>query len=118
MSEKNKSKDWNIYEKIVAIIEQQLDPEANVEQDVKLPVIGSPSGAKRQCDIVIRQGRPPRETISIVEAQKRGRKVEINEFSGWLTKRDEVGAQHLICVSEKGYPISVKEKAEKEGPSV
>lgn len=118
MSKNNKEKDCYIQEKVVALIEQFLDEEATIKHNVQLPVLNSKSGATRQCDVVIFQGKKPRQTISIIEVQKRGSKVEINDFSGWLKKRDGVGAQHLICVSEKGFPKSIIEQAELEGPSV
>lgn len=118
MNTKNADRDWNIQEKVVAIIEQYLDQSARVEHDINLPVLGSNSGRTRQCDVVIWQGIEPRQTISIVEVQKRGTKPDINTFGGWLKKKEEVGAQHLICVSEKGFPRSIVEAAEGHGPSV
>ena len=68
--------------------------------------------------IVIVEGKDPRQTISIVEVQKRNSKTDINTFDGWLQKMKDVGAQHLFCVSEKGFPGSIKEKAEVIGPTV
>jgi len=113
-----KQKGWKIKEKVVAIIESYIDKEARVSHDLNLPVIGSPSNRKRQCDVVIVQGKEPRTTMSIIEVQKRKSKPNINDFNGWLEKKEEVGAQHLICVSEKGFSNSIKEKADLVGPSV
>ena len=115
---KKKDKDWNIQEKVVAIIEHSLDTTANIKQDINLPVLGSASGRTRQCDVAIYQGQLPRQTLSIVEVQKRGAKPDINTFGGWLKKKDDVGAQHLICVSEKGFPNSIIEEAERIGPTI
>lgn len=67
---------------------------------------------------MIYQGQPPRQTISIIEVQKRGKKPDINTFGGWLKKKEEVGSQHLICVSEKGFPKSIIEEAERIGPTI
>lgn len=58
------------------------------------------------------------ETITIVEVQDRKSKTKINEFSGWLEKLGDVGPQHLICVSRQDFPISIKERAAKEGGTV
>jgi hypothetical protein len=114
----NDESDWKLHEKVVAILERHLAPSAKVSRDVDLPVIKSSLGRTRQCDIVIIEGHEPRMTLSIVEVQKRQSKVDINTFNGWLEKLREVGAQHLICVSEAGYPSSVLEKADEIGPTV
>jgi len=65
------NRDWKNLEHIVQLIEKSISPEAVVEHNQFLPVIGSPTGAKRQCDVVIRSGQKPRETITIVEVQDR-----------------------------------------------
>lgn len=105
------SNDGKEFEHLVRLIEQSISPNSVVEHDVYLPVIGSESGRKRQCDVVIRSGKKPRETITIVEVQDRTSKPDINTFGGWLKKLEEVGAQHLICVSLHDFPKSIKEKA-------
>lgn len=45
--------------------------------------------------------------MAIVEVQKRNRRPDITTFHGWIKKRDEVGANQLICVSELGFPQSI-----------
>jgi len=109
---------WKIKEKIVTILERHLSHGAKIERDQNLKVITSKSGRTRQCDVVITEGTKARPTISIVEVQQRDSKPSIGDFSNWLIKMEEVGAQHLICVSEKGFPASIIEKAEERGPSV
>jgi hypothetical protein len=110
--------DGRYFEQIVQIIEKSIDPNASIEHDVMMPVLNSPSGRKRQCDIVITTGKKPRETVSIVEVQDRKTKVEINEFNGWLSKLNEIGAQHLICVSKQEFPESIQEVAAQNGNRV
>ncbi len=110
-------KKWEIAEEVVTLLEQAISPGAKVERNVQLPNL-TDQGEKCQCDVVIRNGQPPRETISIVEVQDRGSKVKINTFRGWCMKMRDVGAQHLICVSEKGFPRSIRKKALKMGPTV
>lgn len=105
-------------ELLVQIFEKSLDPSARVEHDVQMPVITSQIGATRQCDIVITQGNPPRQTISIVEVQDRNKKPSRNDLGGWIDKMKEVGAQHLICVSKIGFTTSQKEKASQVGNSI
>ena len=109
---------WELIERITALLEQSLTPTARVEHNVLLPVIGMP-GDKRQCDVVITYGQPPRETVAIVEVQDRKSKIKINDFDGWTVKRGEVGASMLICVSERDFPISIKNRVLlKHGPTV
>jgi hypothetical protein len=113
-----KDAQWITLEKIVAIIERHIAPNARVRRNVWLPVLGSRSGRTRKCDVVIEEGAEPRKTLSIVEAQKRKDKPEIGEFNDWVEKMREVGAQHLICVSKRGFPQSIEEKADQIGPTV
>jgi len=109
---------WLYVEKVVTTLERHIDEFATVEHDVELPVLGSSPGRTRQCDVVIRSGTPRRPTITIVEVQARASKPSIDNFGGWLDKMNEVGAQHLLCVSEKGFPASIVERAAKLGPAV
>lgn len=95
---KNKGK---YYEELVELIEKSISPNSVVRRDVNLPIIGSESGATSQCDLVITQGEPPREIITIVEVQNRGRKPDANTFRGWVGKLERVRAQRLICVSSR-----------------
>jgi hypothetical protein len=56
---------------------------------------------------------------TIVEVQKRGKKVTIGTLDGWYKKMQSVGAHRLICVSGLDYPQSVKDEVAKVlGPVV
>jgi hypothetical protein len=110
------TKEWEFQERVVELLERSLTPDARVRTDKNLPSLKT--GHIERFDVVIERGTPPRETLTVVEVQKRGRKVEIGDFRNWLLKRDEVGAQHLICVSEAGFPDSVVDLAKMEGQSV
>ena len=113
----SKSRSWKTEEEIVAYIEASINPSAKVLHDVKLPVLGF--NQTRQCDVVIKYGNDPRSVVFIVEVQKRGRKVEINTFHGWVKKMEDVGANGLICVSEAGFPKSIIDQVENRiGPKV
>jgi hypothetical protein len=114
----DKNKEWLSKEYLVQLIEKSINQDSEVQHDVMLPVLTSSTDAKRQCDIVIRTGNVPRQTITIVEVQSRNRKVEITTFDGWMSKMREVGAQHLICVSTLSFPESIKEKAKQSGNTV
>lgn len=105
-------------ERIISIIEKSISDDSRVEHNVFLPVLTSTEGRKAQCDIVIRSGNYLRETLTIVEVQDRKSKITINTFRGWLSKCEEVGAQHLVCVSRKDFPSSVKELVRQSGSKV
>ncbi len=110
---------WQTVEKVVAVLEKVLEPSAHVEHNVRLPVIGRPRRRPRQCDVVITYGKAPRQTTTIVEVQDRGSKPNLTTFHGWTRKMREVGAQQLICVSERGYPKSIiDDVASVYGPTV
>ncbi len=110
--------DWKLLEKVVTVLERTLADKAVVKRNVNLPILKSKEGRTGQCDVVIYQGEEPRQTISIVEVQKRKEKPKINDFRGWVVKMRDVGAQHLICVSQRGFPKSIEEEADIIGPTV
>ena len=117
-----KKNDGKYLEQLVELIEKSIarstDHTAKVERNVNLPVLNSSIGATRQCDIIIRSGVVPRETITIVEVQDRKEAVEIGHYSDWITKLDSVGAQQLICVSRHAFPESIKEQVALSGTKV
>jgi hypothetical protein len=115
---KQNKKDGKFLEHTIEVLEHSISPEAKVERDVWLPNLISKISKKRQCDIVIRTGKPPRETITIVEVQDRIKKTSIGEFDGWVTKMKAVGAQHLICVSRHKFSDSIREKALQSGTTI
>ena len=112
---KNKSEDL---ERIVELLERSLTPGSVVERNVRLPIIGSTTGAFAQCDVVITEGPPHRQTRTIVEVQNRNSPVSIGDFRNWERKREEVDAQHLYCVSRLDFPKSIKEKAVASGHTI
>lgn len=107
---------WKLVERVVALLEQAIAPGARVEHDVEL--WDYEAGVPRQCDVVIKQGKPPRETVTMVEVQDRGRRVTLPTFEGWCKKREKVRAQHLVCVSQKGFSRSVVQEAARQGEVV
>lgn len=104
---KKKIPEWKVTEQVTAILEKFITPDSKVQHNVLLPVVGRPERKPRQCDVVITFGTSPRQTVSIVEVQKRNKKPDIITFHGWYNKMVEVGAQQLICVSKLGYPKSI-----------
>jgi hypothetical protein len=111
-------KNGKYLEWIVELFERSIQPNARIERDVLLSKLHFPTSRKAQCDIVIREGDPPRETLTIIEVQDRATKTKINDFRGWLKKREQVGAQHLICVSKHDFSRTIKEEAAQLGNEV
>ena len=104
-------------ERVVALLEKSLSPDARVFHNVKLPCLTT--GHSEQCDVVVEMGQVPRVIRTIVEVQKRNERVKPNDFRGWCQKMRDVGANRLICVSAKPFPRSIKDKVAKElGPTV
>lgn len=112
----NSDPHWRMAERTVAILEKFLTPGAVVTHNEELPELAT--GTMRQCDVVVRSGRPPRQTLTIVEVQDRSRKVELGTYEGWCLKRRKLGVQHLICVSASGFPESVQKDASLRGDTV
>jgi hypothetical protein len=103
---------WKTIEKVVALLEKSLSPDALVRHNVQLPCIST--GHLEQCDVVIEIGQVPRMLRTIVEVQNRNHRVKPNDFRGWCQKMKDVGANRLICVSTKPFPQSIKDKVLKE----
>jgi hypothetical protein len=110
------TKRWDAIERTVHLLERVIAPTARVRRNVFLPERGTDN--RRQCDIIVVTGAPPRETTSIVEVSSRSRRVGISLFEAWCAKRDKLGAQHLICVSTSGYAKSVVRSAATIGTTV
>jgi hypothetical protein len=108
---------WKFIQRTAAVLEQMLAPRAQVQHDQMIPELVS--GVIRQCDVVVRYGNPPRQTLAaIVEVQNRGDKVGLETFEGWCAKREKVGAQRLICVSCEDFTEGVVKSAESMGDVV
>lgn len=108
---------WKDTEKIVAAFEKRISEESEIMHNVILPDLSGDSEG-RQCDVVIKSGKFPRESLTIVEVQDRKSQIDITTFDGFVTKMRSVGAQHLIVVSRKEFPMSVKKRAQSLGPTV
>lgn len=108
---------WNDTEKIIAAFERRISYDSEIIHNVILPDLTGDSNG-RQCDIIIKSGKHPRESLTIVEVQDRKSQLDITTFDGFVTKMRSVGAQHLIVVSKQEFPISVKNRAQRLGPTV
>ncbi len=109
------AKKGTLLEYLVQRIERSISPDKVVEHDIQMPILNSQTNATTQCDIVIRSGKKGRETLTIIEVQDRESKPTANDFRGWQRKREEIGAQHLICVSRQGFTKSQIDTASRSG---
>jgi len=108
---------WKFIERTVAVLEHMLAPSATVQHNQTLHELVS--GIPRQCDVVVRYGAPPRQTLAaIAEVQDRVGKVGLQEFEAWCAKREKLGAQRLICVSGEGFTEEVETAAKSMGEIV
>jgi hypothetical protein len=108
---------WQFIERSAAALEHMLAPDSTVlhNQTLREWVSGLP----RQCDAVVWYGTAPRRTLAaIVEVQDRGSKVGLQDFEAWCAKRENLGAQRLICVSCEGYTKDVEISARSKGDIV
>lgn len=107
------AKQGKIFENLVHAISECLHEKAEVTLDDRLP--DKDTGRKRQVDISIRLKDGPTEFLAIVEARNRSRPVGIDYVEQVKTKREAVGADKAIIVSNKGFYKSALEKAKKYG---
>lgn len=96
---------------LVAKIQQQLAPQAEVLHDVKLD--GRHSGRKRQIDVLVREKIGQYEIKIVMDCKDYKSPVDVKgveEFAGLL---DDVGAQKGVLVCPKGFSAAAKTRAEK-----
>lgn len=105
---------WRLTERVARLLEEALAPGATVAHNVRLSELAR--GRKHRCDVVITYREGPRETRTIVEV--RDAKASIRNLRAWWTKRESVGAEHLLCVATKGYSRTAIEEAARLGPRV
>jgi hypothetical protein len=79
MSEEPK---WKRFEKLVASIQQQLSPQADVLANVRMP--GKLSGTARQLDIVVRQSIGQFELFIVIECKDSSRPVDVKTVEEFL----------------------------------
>ncbi|HJQ59864.1 MAG TPA: restriction endonuclease, partial [Vineibacter sp.] len=101
--------DWRGLEVLVAKIQRQLAPDAEVIHNTKLT--GRQSGQARQIDVLVRQKIGQYEMLIVLDCKDHGRPVDIKgveEFHGLLT---DVGAHKGALVCPKGFTEAAKTRA-------
>lgn len=97
------------FEDLVEVISKQLHKKAIVTKNDKIKDIHT--GKNRQIDISIRINDGPTKFLAIIEARDRSRKVGVPYLEQVKTKRDSVGADKAIIVSNKGFTQTAIEKS-------
>lgn len=100
------------FEKMVAEIQSQIDPDAEVIHDEKLI---DRLGQTRQFDVVIKGQFAGQDLLGIIECKDLNRKVGTPEIDAFVTKSADVNANFKIVVSRKGFSGPALEKAKHYG---
>lgn len=101
--------DGRKFEALVASLTNCLHDKAAITPNDKL--VDKHTGRKRQIDISIRVSDGPSKFLAIVEARDRSRKVGVTYLEQVKSKRDAVGADKAIIVSNKGFTGTAIPKA-------
>jgi hypothetical protein len=112
-----RDKPWQVVEQVVALLERAIGAGAQVRHDVQLRSLST--GQLRQFDVVVEAGQRERRILTVVEVQKRKKRVGVPSVEAWWAKAESVGAHQLVCVSEAGFSSTViREVQAKHGPRV
>jgi hypothetical protein len=105
----NKQSDSTALEILVAKIQKQLAPGAEVIHNAHLP--GRDSKVERQIDVLVRQRIGQYEMLIVLDCKDHSRPVDVKgveEFHGLL---EDVGAHKGALVCPKGFTPAAKERA-------
>ncbi len=88
------------FEKVVAKIQEQIDPNAKVSHDEH---IVDKLGHSRQFDVVIRGTFAGQELLGVIECKDLKKKVGTPEVDAFVTKAANINANFKVIVSRKGF---------------
>ena len=97
-------------ELLVARIQQQLAPKAEVLHDVKLD--GRQSKRKRQIDVLVREQVGQYDIKIIIDCKDHKTPVDVKAVEEFYGLLDDVGAQKGVLVCPKGFTTTAKTRAE------
>lgn len=98
-------------EKVVARIQQMMDPKSTVTHN---ELLEDRVGNKRQCDVVIRGHFGGRPVIGIIECKDHSRKKGPDAVEAFAKKAENLGANIRIMVSKKGFTKQALQLAKHE----
>jgi Restriction endonuclease len=96
----NQSEEWKRFEVVIAEIQKQLAPQADVHHNQK--IVGQ-SGRRRQLDVAITQKVGPYPILIVLECRRRTRPVSIEGMEAFSRKLKDVRAALGVMVSTAGF---------------
>lgn len=100
------------FEKVVAAIQSQIDPQATVSHSEFLT---DRLGQRRQFDVVVRGTFAGQQMLGIIECKDLGGKVGTPEVDGFVTKAQDINANFKVLVSRRGFTKPALAKCEHYG---
>ncbi|MGA4073544.1 restriction endonuclease [Ralstonia nicotianae] len=88
------------FEKVVAAIQSQIDPQATVTHSEFLI---DRLGQRRQFDVVVRGTFAGQQMLGIIECKDLGGKVGTPEVDAFVTKAQDINANFKVLVSRRGF---------------
>ena len=98
------------FEQLVARIQQQLAPDAEVHHDIKIE--GRATGRKRQVDVLVSQLVGQFEIRIVIECKDYARAVDVKGVEAFNGLLEDVGAQKGVLVCPSGFTSTAKARAE------
>lgn len=99
------------FEKVVARIQQKMDPKSVVTHN---EVLCDRVGNERQCDVVIRGQFGGRPVLGIMECKDHNKRLGPDAIEAFAKKSEHLGANIRIIISKKGFTKSALKLAKHE----
>ncbi len=99
------------FEKVVARIQQKMDPNSVVTHNLMLR---DRIGNERQCDVVIRGNFGGRPVLGIMECKDHNKRLGPDAIEAFAKKSENLGANLRIFISKKGFTKSALNLAKLE----
>jgi hypothetical protein len=103
---------WKEFEILNAKIQADVAPNATVESNKR--ILGK-SGRQRQIDVAITEKIGLFPVLIVLECKNYRRPVGITRVEAFATKIADVGAQHGVMVSAKGFDAGARAMADRHG---
>lgn len=103
----------NLFQDTVAVVQQHLAGEAEVEESAYLKE--RTTGEEREVDVVVRSMVAGQEVIVSIEATSTHRKADLTWVDTLLGKHADLPTSKLVLVSEAGFTKPARLKAEAKG---
>jgi len=115
MPDKSDSK-WKRFETLVAKLQQEFSPNANVTLNDK--IMGRRSGIERQIDISVRQTIGQFEMLVVIDCKDYSKALDVKSVEEFLGLVDDVGANKGALVASSGFTQTAKTRARDAGVDI